>query len=85
MFNEGISQEGDIINVGVKHEVIKKAGAFYSYGETRLGQGMEKSKQFLRDNPEIYSEIEEKVFEKVGLTSRLKDKKKTSKKEISVK
>ena len=77
MFNEGISQEGDLITVGVKNEVIKKSGAFLSYGETRLGQGMEKGKQFLRDNPEIYEEIQEKVFEKVGLTNRLKDKKNT--------
>ena len=85
MFNEGISQEGDLINVGVKNNVIKKAGAFYSYGETRLGQGMEKSKQFLRDNRDVYAEIETNVFEAVGLESRLKGKDKKSVKKSAVK
>jgi recombination protein RecA len=71
MFNEGISKEGDLINVGVANEVIKKAGAFYSYGDIKLGQGMEKSKQFLRDNPEVFHEIQQKVFAAVGLDKRV--------------
>ncbi len=67
MFNEGISKEGDLVNVGVANEIVKKAGAFYSYGETRLGQGMEKAKIFLKENPELFTEIRDKVIEKTGI------------------
>jgi len=70
MFNEGISKEGDLINVGVDLEVIRKAGAFYSYGETRLGQGAEKAKNFLRENPEIFKTIQKEVLEKAGIAKR---------------
>lgn len=72
MFNEGISKEGDLLNVGSDLEVIRKAGAFYSYGETRLGQGAEKAKAFLRENPEIFATIQNEVMEKAGLTHRKK-------------
>jgi recombination protein RecA len=54
----GISREGDIIDLGVETNVLKKLGAFYSYGETRLGQGRENSRAFLTDNPELAAEIE---------------------------
>ncbi|MCH8814453.1 MAG: recombinase RecA [Chloroflexi bacterium] len=54
----GISREGDIIDLGVEAEIIKKQGSFYSYGETRLGQGREQSKAFLRENPDIAQELE---------------------------
>ena len=63
MFNEGISKVGEIVDMGSEKEIIKKAGAFYSYGETRLGQGRENSKDFLRKNPEIANEIEAKIRE----------------------
>ncbi len=58
MYGLGISKEGNILDVGVDSEIIKKAGSWYSYGEDRLGQGRENSKDFLRDNPEICNEIE---------------------------
>ncbi|MCD5380903.1 recombinase RecA [Candidatus Gracilibacteria bacterium] len=61
MYNVGISKVGELLDIGVKSEVIKKAGAFYSYGETKLGQGREKSKMFLNENPEIAIEIEEVI------------------------
>ncbi|MDP2090259.1 MAG: recombinase RecA [Candidatus Gracilibacteria bacterium] len=61
MYNEGISKTGEILDIGSESGVIKKAGAFYSYGETRLGQGRENSKNFLRDNPELAKEIEEVI------------------------
>ena len=59
----GISREGDIIDLGVEAEIIKKQGSFYSYGETRLGQGREQSKAFLRENPEIARELEARIRE----------------------
>ncbi len=67
MYNEGISKTGDLINVGVKNDIIKKAGAFYSYGETRLGQGIEKAKAFLKEAPEMFKEIQEKVLSATGI------------------
>ncbi|MDO5713481.1 MAG: recombinase RecA [Tissierellia bacterium] len=69
MYGEGISKEGNILDVGVASKVVDKAGAWYSYGEHRLGQGREKSKEFLKENPEIRDEIEYKVREYYGLFS----------------
>jgi recombination protein RecA len=61
MFASGISREGDLIDLGVKLDVIKKAGAFFSYGDIRLGQGRESTKTYLKGNPELAQEIEQKV------------------------
>jgi len=61
MFGRGISKEGDVLDLGVAHEVIKKAGSFYSYGDTRLGQGRENAKLFLIENPEMMAEIDGKI------------------------
>ncbi|MCY4415158.1 MAG: recombinase RecA [Chloroflexi bacterium] len=58
MFNQGISKMGDLLDIGVNEGIIKKAGSFYSYGETRLGQGRENSKSFLSEHPEIAGPIE---------------------------
>lgn len=58
LFDEGISRSGEIVDLGSEKEIIKKAGAFYSFGETKLGQGRENAKQFLKANPEIANEIE---------------------------
>ena len=58
MFNQGISKMGDLLDIGVNQGYIKKAGSFYSYGETRLGQGRENSKNFLNEHPEISGTIE---------------------------
>lgn len=66
MFAEGISAEGDILDTGVKYEVIKKAGAFFSYGDTKLGQGRENAKKFLRENPEINEKIDAEVRNKIA-------------------
>jgi len=65
MYNEGISKEGDIIDTGVKYEVVTKSGNSFSFGETKLGVGREKAKTFLRENPKIYAEIEKAIKEKV--------------------
>ncbi len=61
MFTCGISREGDLVDLGAKLEVLKKAGAFFSYGDIRLGQGRESAKNYLKQNPEMAQEIEQKV------------------------
>ncbi len=61
MYNEGISKEGDIIDLATGLEIIAKRGAFFSYGDIRLGQGRENAKEFLRQNPELANEIEQAV------------------------
>jgi recombination protein RecA len=58
MYNEGISKEGGLIDLAVELGLVKKSGAFFSYGETRLGQGRENAREFLKKNPEISQEIE---------------------------
>jgi recombination protein RecA len=58
MYNEGISKSGDLLDLAVESEIINKRGSFYSYGETRLGQGRENSKEFLHDHPDTAEEIE---------------------------
>ncbi len=67
MYNEGISHEGLLVDLGDELGIVDKAGAWYSYGETRLGQGRENSKVFLRENPEIAKEIEVKVLSELGM------------------
>jgi recombination protein RecA len=65
MYNEGISKEGDLIDTGVKFEVVTKTGNSFSFGEVKLGVGREKAKTFLRENPKVYKEIEKALKEKV--------------------
>ena len=66
MFNKGISKMGDLLELGVNEGILKKAGAFYSYGDTRLGQGRENSKDFLSQHPEIAESIETRVRAKLS-------------------
>ena len=61
MFNQGISRMGDLLEIGTARGIIKKSGAFYSYGETRLGQGRENSKEFLQQHPEIAASVENRI------------------------
>ncbi len=61
MFNEGISKEGNLIDVGVEQEIIQKSGSWLSYGSERLGQGRENAKQYLKDNPELTQQIEDEI------------------------
>ncbi len=61
MFDHGISKEGNLIDLGLELDLVKKAGAFLSYGDVRLGQGRESAKQFLTQNPETAKEIEERI------------------------
>ncbi len=61
MFGHGISKEGNLIDLGVEWGLVKKAGAFFSYGDIRLGQGRESAKQYLSQNPELAQEIEQQI------------------------
>ncbi|AKS41735.1 recombinase RecA [Wenzhouxiangella marina] len=65
LYGEGISREGELIELGVEHGLIKKSGAWYSYGDDRIGQGKDNVRQFLKENPEMAAEIERKVRAKV--------------------
>lgn len=69
MFDEGISKVGELIDVGVDRRIIEKSGAWYSYGEERLGQGREAVKTFLKANPNIAQEIESRIREVAGLSA----------------
>ncbi len=67
LYNEGISRTGDLLDLAVAHGIVDKRGAWYTYGETRIGQGRENARNFLKDNPDILAEIEAAVLEKCGL------------------
>jgi recombination protein RecA len=67
MFDSGISAEGDLLDMAVEELIADKSGAWFSYGDVRLGQGRENSKQFLKDNPDLYAEMHKKVMEKKGV------------------
>ena len=66
-YGEGISKTGELVDLGVEHKMVVKSGAWYSYGDLRLGQGRENAKSFLRENPDLADEIEAKIREKLGL------------------
>jgi recombination protein RecA len=66
-FNQGISREGEIVDLGVEKNIIEKSGAWYSYGGTRIGQGRENVKEFLKGNPTVVTEIEGKIIEAYNL------------------
>jgi recombination protein RecA len=67
IFGSGISREGGLIDMGVEHGIVRKAGAWYTYEGEQLGQGKENSRGFLRDNPDLANEIEKKIKEKLGI------------------
>jgi recombination protein RecA len=67
MFGKGISREGEILDYGVKLDIIDKSGAWFSYGATKLGQGKENAKEYLRTHPELAKEIEQKIKEAMGI------------------
>jgi len=64
MFNEGISKSGDVLDLATKFEIVQKRGAFYSYGDQRIGQGRENAKDFLRANPDLMAEIDAIIRQK---------------------
>jgi len=62
-FNEGISKSGELVDIGVEKGIIEKSGAWYSYGGSRIGQGRENAKEFLKNNPEVAKGVEDKIIE----------------------
>lgn len=68
MFGKGISKEGDVLDLAANLGIINKSGAWYAYNGAKIGQGRENSKQYLKENPQIMDEVEQKVREKYGLT-----------------
>ncbi len=70
MYGEGISKTGDLLDLAVSHGFVEKAGAWFSYENNKMGQGRENSKQFLKDNPEIFDTLKKKILAKNGLGSK---------------
>lgn len=66
MYNEGISKTGDVLDLAVVHEIVGKSGAWFDYGGGKIGQGREATKKYLKENPDVLAEIEQKVREKVA-------------------
>ena len=69
MYGEGISKTGELIDLGVKANIVEKSGSWFSYNNQRIGQGRENAKQFLKDNPKIAAEIEKKIRDNAGIIS----------------
>jgi len=67
IYGEGISKTGELIDIGVKHDIIEKSGSWFSYDSTRIGQGKENVRKYLKDNPAIADEIEQKIRDKSGM------------------
>ena len=68
LYNEGISHEGELIDIGVMHNIVDKSGAWYGYGKERIGQGKDNARQYLKDHPEMATEIEEKLRVAMGIS-----------------
>ena len=66
MYGVGISKVGEIIDLGVEYEIVKKAGSWFSYGDTKLGQGRDAVKALLLDNPELFEELDGKIREAIN-------------------
>lgn len=69
MFGQGISREGDVLDLASNDNIVIKSGAWYAYNDAKIGQGRENAKQYLKENPEIFNEIEKKVREKYNITT----------------
>ena len=73
MYGQGISYNGELVDLGVKSEVIEKSGSWYSYKEERIGQGRENVKQYLTEHPDIADNIGAEIKEKLGIGADLND------------
>jgi recombination protein RecA len=67
LYGQGISREGEVIDMGVTHKILEKSGAWYAYSGEKIGQGKDNAREFLRENPELAREIENKVRDAVGI------------------
>ena len=70
LYGQGISREGSLIDLGVDNGIIRKAGAWFTYETSQLGQGKENARNFLKNNPEIAEEIEQRILSKLGIGDR---------------
>src|SRR2546429_111736 len=73
MYGEGLSREGDLIDLGVEKRIVEKSGAWFAYGGERLGQGRENAKQFLKENPSVRQAVEDRVRKELGLLRETAD------------
>ncbi|MBP6552132.1 MAG: recombinase RecA, partial [Vitreoscilla sp.] len=71
LYGEGVSLEGEIIDIGVKLGLVEKSGAWYSYNGNKIGQGKDNTRMWLKENPEIANEIEQKIRAEVGITAQI--------------
>jgi recombination protein RecA len=71
LYGQGISREDDLIDMGVEHRVLRKSGAWYTYGDDQLGQGKENARKFLCDNPELANGIEKRIMDTLGIGPKL--------------
>ena len=81
MYGQGISVDGEVLDIAVEHNIVKKSGSWYSYGETKLAQGRDKTKAIIKDNPELFDELKakvEKALNKTDESDEPKDEKKTN-------
>ena len=74
MHTDGISMEGDVLDLGVAHKIVNKSGAWFKYGTTHIGQGKEKARNFLKENPDVLQEITEKIMSEGGYVDDLAEK-----------
>ncbi len=82
MFGEGISREGDILDLAVTHDVVQKSGAWFAYLGEKIGQGRENAKAYLKENPEVLAEIEQLVREKCGIAGEAEERKSSEEADI---
>ena len=73
MYGKGISREGEIVDLGAEYEVLQKSGAWYSYDGERIGQGRENIKTYLKENPEVRDEIDQKIRKAMGVGASLEE------------
>ena len=71
LYGEGISKQGELIDLGVKAGIVEKSGSWYSYDSTRIGQGKDNARAFLKSNPEMAAEIEHKVRQNAGILAEV--------------
>ena len=76
MFGEGISKVGDILDLAAENNIINKSGAWYAYEGNKIGQGRENAKNYLKENPSVCDEVEQKVREHFGLTDKAEESEK---------
>jgi recombination protein RecA len=73
MYGEGISREGSVLDVGIEHEVVQKSGAWFAYGDERLGQGRENAKQFLKEHEEVRERVLYDIYDKLGFNEPVEE------------